>query len=335
MAVTTTHSTISPAPYQEGVELRIQKHVPPKPFSRGHGPCPRSNVGLNQDVEFVDRVDFALNNPPLATEPPAQDEHIFTITASKTLRRFHANGSGAHVIYDGVHYPLYVGDNEIDCMTLADADYATEAWAYETMQPVEGVRMILLELIHGETILDKIRKTTVDDVVQQDLLPDQETRLRILKDILDAERSIWWDAEVLHEDLTPRNVMVVVYRFFYEPHCKHDENADPLPDSPIECYWPFPPGSGTLTSPGSPWASWVPPSWLKDPEQAAEWVLETWASPVSGKYAPLTDYFLNHPDHARRSKKLQAALEKLGRRPAKDYSSGLSHRPINPPPTLA
>ncbi|KAL2173625.1 uncharacterized protein P884DRAFT_272997 [Thermothelomyces heterothallicus CBS 202.75] len=372
---TPTRTSISSTPYREGVELRIRKHVPPEPFGGGYRPCPRRKVGVNQDATTVDRVALALDNPPLETEPPAGEEHTFTITGSKTLRRFHVDAGGAHLvtgyfdrdkdvvclakIYDGVYYPLENQDSGWDCMTLADADYAVEAWAYETMQPAEGVgaklvpeyygtwtfavatnqpgrrrwvRMLLLQLVRGETVLDKIRKAIKNDAVQHPLLPDQETRLRVLKDTFEAETSIFWNAEVLHRDLSPRNVMVqpdgsvviidfnqaVVYPFYYRPHPKYDEGAHPLPPSPIKRYWPFAPGAGTFADPGNQWASWVPQNWLENPELAAEWLLKTWGSPtLIGKYAPLSDYFLNHPAHAERSEKLQAALEKLGRKPAK------------------
>jgi hypothetical protein len=49
----------------------------------------------------------------------------------------------------------------------------------------------------------------------------------------------------------------------------------------------------------------------------AEWLLETWGDSVGAKYAPLSDYFLNRRAHAERSPKVQAALEKLGRKPPK------------------
>lgn len=191
--------------------------------------------------------------------------------------------------------------------------------------------MLLLELVHGETVLDKIRKATKDDAVQYSLLPDEDTRLRVLRDTFEAEISILWNAEVLHEDLSPRNVMVqpdgsvviidfnqaVVDPFYYRPHPKYDEGAYPPPGSPIWRHWPFSPGVGTFADPWNPWASWVPQSWLEDRELAAEWLLETWGNSTPGKYAPLSDYFLNHSAHAERSKKIQAALEKLGRKPAK------------------
>ena len=137
---------------------------------------------------------------------------------------------------------------------------------------------------------------------------------------------------MLHGDLSPRNVMVEpdgsvlifdfnqveIFPFQRRQHSKHRDDADPLPKSPIEHYWPYSPGAGTFTYPCEPWASWVPPRWLEDGELAAEWPLEAWRDPAPGKYMPLSDSFLNYPAHAQRSKKLQAALEKLGRKPAKE-----------------
>ncbi|KAL2128346.1 hypothetical protein VTI74DRAFT_9307 [Chaetomium olivicolor] len=82
----------------------------------------------------ADGVAFAVDNPPLETEPLDGEEHTFTIAGSKTMRRFHVDGGGAHVVTG-----YFDGDEDVGWMTLADADYAIEAWDYETMQPVEGV----------------------------------------------------------------------------------------------------------------------------------------------------------------------------------------------------
>jgi hypothetical protein len=183
-------------------------------------------------------------------------------------------------IYDGVHYPLD-DDDGMDCMLLADCHYAVEYWAYRMMQAVETVgaklipscvgswtfaldtnqpgrcrwvRMILLELVHdAETMLAKIVRATEDDDIRYSLLAPEEFRLRVLKNLFEASISIWWDAEVLHMDYEPRNVMVrnggsvvivdfnhaIVYRFFhYHQHPKHNAGAPKRPPPPIERYWP-------------------------------------------------------------------------------------------------
>jgi hypothetical protein len=74
-----------------------------------------------------------------------------------------------------------------------------------------------------------------------------------------------------------------------------------------------------LTAPAhqeNPWGNWIPKSWLKNPELAAEWLLETWKDASPTKYRPLSDRLLNHPAHAQRGRKVLAMLEKLGRKPA-------------------
>jgi len=366
-------------PYTNGAELCIQRHVPPLPFGGVYGPRPRANAPVWQDGEPPDdRVAFALDNPPIETLPPSgEDEHTFTITGAKTLRRFGIDDGGAHVltgyvdrdeaqvylakVYDGVYYPLEDRDTGRDCMLLADYDYAVEARAYDSMHDTEAVvgklvpvyygawtfcldtsqpgrrrwvRMLLLELVHGETMLAKILGATEHDVVQYPLLPPERFRLGVLKNLFEAEISIWWDAEVLHSDLEPRNVLVrddgtvviidfnqaFIYRFIhYEHHPKHQEGGPQLPPSPIERYWPFAPGEGSLAETeedGNAWASWVPQSWLENQDLAAEWLLETWKGASPSKYRPLSKYFLNYPDHAERGQKVLAALEQLGRTPA-------------------
>jgi hypothetical protein len=86
----------------------------------------------------------------------------------------------------------------------------------------------------------------------------------------------------------------IIYPIIHWPHPKRRKDSDGLPTSPIESYWPFAPGGSSLGSVESedPWVDWVPESWLKNQELAAEWLLETWGSASSHKYSPLSDYFL-------------------------------------------
>jgi serine/threonine protein kinase len=309
--------------------------------------------------------------------PPSVTEHTFTITGTKTLRRVGTDEGGAHVvtgyldqdqavqyvakIYDGLSYPLENQDTGEDFMTLADRDYAIEAWAYKTMQLAPNivgkivpgyhgawtfsvdtdvpdrrrwVRMVLLQLVSGETVFDKILRASKDDTLRYDLLPDEDFRLRVLKQTFEAEISITWGAEVIHRDLEPRNVMVqsdgsvVIIDFnradiprFWREALKANrlKRAPHLPPSPIKRYWPLPPGYGNFATTeeyGGPWARWIPQSWLGNKELAAEWVLQTWENLPPNQYAPLNDYFLNHPAHKKRGPRLIAMLEKLGRKPA-------------------
>ena len=68
-------------PYAKGVELCIQRHVPPKPFGGDYGPSPRGEA-VRPESEFIDRLDYVLANPPLDTVPSTGEEHCFTITGT-------------------------------------------------------------------------------------------------------------------------------------------------------------------------------------------------------------------------------------------------------------
>jgi hypothetical protein len=65
----------------------------------------------------------------------------------------------------------------------------------------------------------------------------------------------------------------------------------------------------------NPWANWIPSRWIENKELAAEWLLETWRDESPGTYAPLSDYFLNHPAHRQRGSRVLVMLEELGCKP--------------------
>jgi hypothetical protein len=195
------------------------------------------------------------------------------------------------------------------------------------------VRMLALELVQGETMLAKMLRAIENDAVRYPLLPPEQFRLRVFKNLSEAGIAIWWDAEVSHNDTEPRNVMVrddgtvvlvdfnqaVVFRFNDRVHPKYLEGAPKLPPSPIQRLWPFLPTGNIIADPahhGNPWANWVPQSWLKNKELAAEWLLQTWKGDLAKKYRALPDAFLNHEAHTQRSRKVLAMLEELGRKPA-------------------
>ncbi|KAK3385116.1 hypothetical protein B0H63DRAFT_501250 [Podospora didyma] len=244
-------------------------------------------------------------------------------------------------IYDGVSYPRRDPDEEVhDCMTLADIDCFIEARAYGVMDPapeVAGklvpkyfgswtflviarldrrgatrtrwVRMILLELVPGESVRDKIDKATIDGKLQYDLLPDELTRLRVLQNTIEAEIAIWWHAQIGHQDLAPRNVIVkdgntVVIVDFNQCFIYSDmgwpdpKEKSPFPPSPITRSW------GSLT-------------WLygkKGLVRAHLWMLKTWANPPSRKYAALHRSFLERETHEDIPPEILEILESLGRK---------------------
>ncbi|KAK3291583.1 uncharacterized protein B0H64DRAFT_409485 [Chaetomium fimeti] len=362
--------------YGVNTTLRIRKHVPPEPFTGDYGESPRPPVDWsrwkNQEPWKVDRVEFALANPPLETTPPGSVERTLTVTGVKTIR----DGDGAHVvtcfldedssteyvakIYDGVDYdlgdpgPSTYGYN--DCMSFAERDYSIEAWAYRIMQPVIGgtfvpayhgswtfpvgerwVRMILIELIQGECMLDMIRRAEDDLGLRVDytLLPPEDFRLRVLKNIHEAKLFIWWQAAVRHEDVVPRNVMVkpdgnvviidfnnvYIYDFTpsYDNHPRTREvNRWPLPPSMIERLWPFPFGYKLDYT----WKHWIPQRWIEDPSVAAEWVVETYRDDT--RFRPPSAFWLNDELHEESGPKALRLLESLGRKPAASQCAGSS-----------
>jgi hypothetical protein len=220
-----------PTSYRANTTFFIREHHPPEPFTGAYGPSPRPPVDWrrweHQDAWEIDRVEFALANPPLETSPPGQRERTLTITGVRTLR----DRGGAHVvtcfldadqsaeyaakIYDGANYPL--GGRRpysLDCMSWADRDYSIEAWAYRIMRSagLDGavvpryhgswtfaldthiagrqrwVRMILMELVRGECMLDMIVRAEdkMGRRVDYSLLPGEEFRLRVLQNILES-----------------------------------------------------------------------------------------------------------------------------------------------------
>ncbi|KAL2021345.1 hypothetical protein VTK56DRAFT_7316 [Thermocarpiscus australiensis] len=323
------------------------------------------------------RVEFALAYPPIETEPPGKLERTLTITGIKTRRErggahvvtcfLDGDRSAEYVakIYDGVDYPLWPshrGSLVLDCMSQADRDYSIEAWAYRMMQPVIGgtvvpayfgswtfaldtgrpnqqrwVRMILIELIQGECMLDmiiraedKCRKYEVD----YSLLPPEHFRLRVLQNILEAHLTIWWEAAVTHDDMDPRNVIVkpdgsvVLVDFnqayiceFTAMHDKHAKKQNPtlLPPSPIERYWPIPGGFASSVRDGGAWGHWVPQSWLQNKELAAQWLVETYRNTT--RFRPPAQWFLDWECHESGSEKLLQLLESIGRKPARAENS--------------
>ncbi len=358
------------ARYGVNTTLRIRKHVPPEPFTGAYGPSPRPPADWSrwkgQNLWEVDRVEFALANPPLDTSPRGSlegtlVERTLTVTGVKTIR----HRGGAHVVscfldqdpsteyiakvFDGVDYPQGEPINGTDCMTLADLDYSIEAWAYRTIQPAIGgmgfapayygswtfpvgerwVRMILLELVQGECMLDIIRRAENDNgrAVDYTRLPSEDFRIRVLKSIREAHLFIWWHAGVRHDDLEARNVMVkpdgnaliidfnnvYIYDFtpMYDMHPRtREQNPRPLPPSLVERLWPFPRGYRA----DYPWIHWIPQRWIEDPTLAAEWLAETYRD--DPRFMPPSAFWLNKDVHEEAGERAVRLLESLGREPA-------------------
>ena len=260
-------------------------------------------------------------------------------------------------IYDPVDYPP--GDDrchdELDAMTWADRDYSIEAWAYRIMQPLIGgtvvpayfgswtfaldtdqpgkrrwVRMIIIELIQGECMLDIIlRAEQGGDMMDYSLLPLDEFRIRVLQNIIEAETTISWETAIDHSDIDTRNIMVkpegtVVLvdfnqAYIHELSCcgnirdTKKGNLTILPPTPLERHW------YNIANPGGPFRKWIPKSWLEDRELGKEWLIQTYRN--STKYDPPWQSFLDNPYHEERSKKIVKLLEEIGRKPVETAAS--------------
>ena len=87
----TSADALATTRYGVNTTLSIRKHLPPDPFTGSYGPSPRPPVDWSrwkgQDLGKIDRVEFALANPPLETVPPGTLERTLTVTGIKTIRR--------------------------------------------------------------------------------------------------------------------------------------------------------------------------------------------------------------------------------------------------------
>jgi len=317
------------------------------------------------------RAKFALANPPLRTAPPDEPEaeRVLTITGVKTRRNrggahvvtcFLDSDQFVEYVaktYDGVDYPMGSRNHHsLDCMTWADGEYSIEATAYQAMQPTIGgkvvpayfgswtfaldtnrpgqqrwVRMILIELVKGECMLDIIARAEVKSegeiTVDYSLLPPEDFRIRVLRNILESDLAIWWEAALEQNDLDPRNVIVkpdgsVVLFDFNQAHIwgftirwdLHPKQRDPksLPTNPIQRYWPLPCGFADSEGEIAPWADWIPRRWIEDKNLAAEWLIQTYRD--SPKFAPLDQWWLDWDLHGDPSPKVWGLLESLGRK---------------------
>jgi len=192
-------------------------------------------------------------------------------------------------IYDGIDYPLSgPGPRGYDCMYRADQDYSREAAAYQNMPlglqgsvvpryfgswtfsvetGVRGlrrcVRMILLEHVDGECMLDKILRAkgvTQTDLpaelfdtlpIDYGLLPPERERLDVLASVIEAEVTLL-NVGIAHRDVSPRNVLISrstkrvilidfnksrVYKCYeFGRQVLKSWGPNPLPISPIEYY---------------------------------------------------------------------------------------------------
>lgn len=237
-------------------------------------------------------------------------------------------------LYDGLHYPVYDWRG-LDCMYLAEMDYSREAAAYEAIpSALQGaavpryfgswtasiecrpspptscrrVRMILMEFIDGESLLDTILgagaylesdgKIDLSEVDYQ-ILPPVPERLDVLAAVIEAYVALF-HAGVVHkfetslEDVVvlrsqPGRVVIIDFhralvlkRYEWGRDFLRREGRCPKPMSPVERWW-----GGLVTS---TFGGWVPQSWFKAKDMEKEWLCSRWLS--SRRYMPLSGEFL-------------------------------------------
>jgi hypothetical protein len=265
-------------------------------------------------------------------------------------------------VYDGFEYALAEpGEDGRDCMYRADMHYSREAAAYESIPTrfqgsivpryfgswtfplptgVPGrhrwVRMVLIEYIRGECMLDMIlrargatRSNPEPDRHQEEptpldygLLPSEEERLNILARIAEAETYIWWYGDVRHSDVAPRNVIIsrsglsnAVSRvtlidfnaaYVYQrceagrQRAAETGHGKGLPISPIERYW-----IGSQFAYGGRYSEWIPESWAVQQKDSggvslSHLLAAKWLVSRwkgSPKFQPLSESFFNRPFH--------------------------------------
>jgi serine/threonine protein kinase len=281
-------------------------------------------------------------------------------------------------IYDGVDYPKLDHRRRpilpFDCMFAPDCDYAIEAYAYDLMHPVIGgtivpayfgawtfsldtgrpnqqrwVRMILMELVQGECMLDMMLPATSstststtnkdgEKRVDYSRLPPEPFRFRVLQNILEAEIIIPWETGIRHEDVHPRNIIVkpdgsVVLIDFnradidFPQKDKKDHFPTSLPPSPMVRNWPYTQGVGMFRW---YWPEWLPQGWDEmNPEPAAEWLIETYRNTT--RFSHPTQRWLDDDSHkdCGATVKVLRLLESIGRKPTsqEEEESPGSHEP--------
>ncbi|KAK3361289.1 hypothetical protein B0T24DRAFT_642915 [Lasiosphaeria ovina] len=183
--------------------------------------------------------------------------------------------------------------------------------------------MVLLEFVQGETMLDITDRATQDEELQYHLLPSEEDRLQVIKNLIEAEEAIEWWGMLESADHHPRNVIVgsdcsvtlidfgLVYFRSRWPEVRErmrEERRGLHPPSPIERLW----GDYAYTEVRGEWSGYVPESWIGNDENFHEWLLDTFGN--SDKYQPLSESWLNEERHAKLSPRLLARLEAFGRK---------------------
>lgn len=227
------------------------------------------------------------------------------------------------------------------------------------------VRMCIFDNVQGQTVADRIREATTPQegrdsdnskkgrgIISYAELPDEEERLRIYKQVLEAKLAVWLEGEVHHPggSFDPQNVLVkddgsgIVLADFTQAHIdgwacssrhlnrehkvsngsgSRRSGTNPAANrSPVELFWPY--ALEFLNCSQSPlhwdltaWNSWLLDSWQRSRgdsfnQMRANWLLNTWRS--DPRYPP-HDAFLTDTFHSEFGREVLRRLVALGRRP--------------------
>jgi hypothetical protein len=227
-------SEIPTIPYRKGFVITAIRHEPPEPFGFHYD---TKHPPEYPDWRKLSQIDYCLSRPPSAGRTDPEVQKCLTITS--TIRTGRHRGAQVVVVdrtmVAKIYDPLYYSALN-DCGTQnnivrdADRDYRCEAAAFEQLQSSSGalsvtpayygtwtmdvetpvqrshgrmekrirpVRFILMERIHGWCMLN---------LDPYDL--EEEIRSVILKKAIVAE-SLIWDAGINHQDVCPRNIMIL------------------------------------------------------------------------------------------------------------------------------
>ncbi|KAK4677078.1 hypothetical protein QC764_408455 [Podospora pseudoanserina] len=226
-----------------------------------------------------------LTTPPMETKPiDFGDIYEITIPQDIATRNFNdlENEGRPHVVI------CYMDNkpNNTFVAKIYDGFNGSFTFEVETHVPertARWVRMVLMDHYKGvETMEEKIaRARTIDGTVDHGRLPDEKTRLDILRKVSEASHKMWWNVEIGINALGPGKVLILsdgsvklfgftcafVYRWvdqnvFAHPNHGGDRSMMGLPaerlkpESPIIRCWPDR-GTGALGPEGA-LRRWVP-----------------------------------------------------------------------------
>ncbi|KAF2654342.1 hypothetical protein K491DRAFT_759071 [Lophiostoma macrostomum CBS 122681] len=224
-------------PYAVGRELKLKKHVPPKPFGLNYS----SDGGADtEEVEGYSQLDWCLSHPPkLGLTNDDDIKHVHIVQALRCgeasgaqillVRDASFKGQFVAKIYDPLYYSFEQGDSWIsyrvsDVVARADADYAAEAAAYNELEstPFSGT---LVPRFYGTWIFDTHTKVNgiehvrqvrmilmehvegvrMEDVDATKLTEDEKNNMMIK--LVEGESELSFHG-IEHNDIAPRNVII-------------------------------------------------------------------------------------------------------------------------------